>query len=82
MKSEEIINHVDLNDAKRIIIFVEKEKSSQILEWDDPGQFSVATAGTRREMHRFVRWMYDRLHHWMLEDIPDYPLGIPKAKKR
>ena len=85
MKSEEIINHINLNDAKRIIIFVEKEDGSQIAEWEGGHHFQVSSAGTRRNMHAFVKFMYDTLHKWMMEDIPTYNLKPeptkPKAKK-
>ena len=82
MKSEEIINHVDLKDAKRIIIFVEKEYGGQIAQWEDPHSFSVSTAGTRRDMKVFVRYVLAILHNWLMADIPDYPLGSPPKKKR
>ena len=81
MKSEEIINEVDLTDAKRIIIFVEKKDGGQIVQWEDDHSFSVSTAGTRRNLKSFVKFMLDILHRWMMEDIPDYPLK-PKKKPK
>ena len=85
MKSEDIINGVDLKDAKRVIIFVEKKNRSQIVLWEDPYRFCVMTAGTRRDMYKYVKLVYNALHRWMMEDIPDYPLSVvksPKEKKK
>ncbi len=82
MKTEDIINEVDLKDAKRIIIFVEKKDGGQIAQWEDPHSFSVSTAGTRRDMKVFVRHMLAILHSWLMADIPDYPLRSEPSKTK
>ena len=81
MKSEDIINEVDLTDAKRIIIFVEKKDGGQIAEWEAGNHFGVSSARTRQNLKSYVRFMLGILHRWLMEDIPDFPLKPEKKSK-